>query len=280
MKKPFNTAKWHYFVLTPEAQFRQDDDGKIRENLGTVSFRTYTDRVGALSGGAKTGAAVQYVISKDERGRDKGKNFTLSQSHNAFMVNDTDTDIYGVRMFDFLANAPECEGSPNGVYTTDSNGDRVQLNVRYRLMNTEADAEVALEATVNRANAQVSASSLDEQTLAEVAAIGIGYHGRPDKLMRHRVVEWAGKRPYDFFEVLESGDRLYKAIIRKAAAENILQIRGELHYWNNLLIGSSENAAIQHLIEHPDVLDALKERVNLNIQERPAPPAKGGKKKA
>src|SRR5688572_3132513 len=129
-KKPFITTKYHYFVLVPEKQFRQDQDMAgnpvLRENIGTISFRTYTDRTNALGRGA--GLAVQYVVGKDERGRDKGKNFTLNQSHNAFMVNEQDTDLYGTTMMQFLSSYPNCAGSPNGIYVTDATGDVRQLN--------------------------------------------------------------------------------------------------------------------------------------------------------
>lgn len=273
MKKPFNTAKYHHFVLIPEAQYAVEQDGKIRDAMGPLSFRTYTDREGVFG---KSGMAVQYVVSRNERGRDIGKNFTISQSHNAFMVRETDTDINGTKMYDFIANSPFCEGSPNGTYVTDENGDRHQINVKYRLMNTDADAEVALEATMNRAKAQVSAGELDDQTLVEVAAIGIGYHGEPTKIMRHKVTEWAAKRPNDYFEVLNSGDRLLRATIRKAVQDKVLQVKGELVYWNNQLLGSSEDGAIKFLMENPDTLAALTERVNLKVPEKP----KLGKKKS
>jgi len=260
MKKPFNTLKYSHFVLLPEVAQRVDPDGYIRPNIGSISFGSYTDKAGVFG---KTGVVVQYVVSKDDRGRDKGKYFTLSQSHNAFVVNETDCDIYNKTMYDFIANSPWCEGSPNGKYIIDEHGDKKQIDVKYRLMNTEADAEVALEATLNRSKAQLSAGEIDSQTLLEVAAIGIAFHGEPDKTMRHKVVEWAGKRPNDYFEVLNSGDRLVRALIRKGIADNILTLKDPLIYWGNTLLGTDEDGAVKTLVDDKDRFEALQEKVNL-----------------
>jgi hypothetical protein len=271
MKKAFNTTKYSHFVLLPEVAFKREPDGSMRAGIGSISFGSYTDKAGVFG---TTGVAVQYVVSRDDRGRDKGKFFTLSQSHNAFIVNETDQDIYKKTMFDFIASSPWCEGSPNGKYIIDENGDRKQIDVKYRLMNSEADAEIALEATLNRSKAQLSAGEIDAQTLLEVAAIGIAYHGEPDKTMRHKVVEWAGKRPNDYFEVLNSGDRLIRALIRKGISDNILTLKDPLIYWGNTLLGTDEDGAVKTLVDDKDRLSALQEKVNLKAKVEVAPKPK------
>jgi hypothetical protein len=267
MAKQFNSDKYHYFVLLQEVAYKTETDGpnagKTRPAIGSVGFRTYTDKSGAFG---RKGAPVEYVVSRDGNGRDKGKYFTLDQAHNAFMVRDGDCDIYEKSMFDFIKNHPWCEGSPNGVYVNTPEGDRVQLDVKFRLMNTEADAEVALEASLNRSKAVLSASEIDDQTLVEVAAIGVGYHGNPDKMMRHKVVEWANKRPKDYFEVLNSGDRAVRALIRKAISENVFQVKHPLIYWDNRLIGTDEDAAVKSLMDDADLMTALNERVKLRTK--------------
>lgn len=274
MSKPFKEIKQYYFVLLPEVLYKQETSGpnvgKMVPAMGTFSFRDYTDKTNALGKGS--GISVQYVVSKDGRGRDKGKFFTLSQSHNAFMVNDTDTDLYGVRMYDFIANSPFCEGSPNGTYRIDSEtGDRVQANIMFRLMNSEADAEVALEADIRRSKAQLSAAEVDEQTLLEVATIGLGRTGDPDKVMRHAVVQWAGKRPQDYFDILDSGDRPIKSAIRRALSDKIFEQKGSLIYWGQTLIGADEDSAVATLMKDEQLLNALKEKVNIRSADKPKP---------
>lgn len=271
MAKQFNSDKYHYFVLLPEVAYKQETDGlnagRIRPAIGSVGFRTYTDRAGVFG---RKGGPVEYVISRDGQGRDKGKYFTLDQAHNAFMVRDGDADIYDKSMFNFIKNHPWCEDSPNGTYVNNEHGDKVQIDVKFRLMNTEADAEIALEASINRSKAILSAGEIDEDTLVEVAAVGVGYHGKPDKLMRHKVVEWANKRPKDYFEVLNSGDRAIRALIRKGISDNVLQVKHPLIYWDNRMIGTDEDAAVKTLIDDPDTFEALSEKVKLRTKAEPS----------
>lgn len=271
MSKQFKEIHQYFFVLLPEVLYKQEtagpNVGKMVPAMGPFSFRDYTDRTGALGKG--TGISVQYVISKDARGRDKGKFFTLSQSHNAFMVNDTDTDLYGIRMYDFIANSPFCEGSPNGTYRKDNDtGDTVQTNVMFRLMNSEADAEIALEADIRRSKAQLSAAEIDEQTLLEIATLGLGRTGDPDKVMRHAVVQWAGKRPQDYFDVLDSGDRPIRSAIRRALSDKIFEQKGSLIYWGQTLIGPDEDTAVATLMKDEQLLNALKEKVNIRSEDK------------
>lgn len=270
MAKQFKSDNYKYYVLIPEVAYKMETDGpnagKLRPAIGSVGFSSYTDKAGVFG---RKGAAVQYVVSRDNQGRDNGKYFTLSQSHNAFMVREGDTDIYGKSMDDFIANSPECEGSQNGTYVKDANGDTVQLNVKFRLMDNEADAEVALEASLNRSKAVLSASEIDDQTLSEVAAVGIGYHGNPDKLMRHKVVEWANKRPADYFEILNSGDRAVRALIRKGIAKGTLTVKHPLIYWENRMIGTDEDAAVKTFTDEPDLQKALTEAIGMIVDDKP-----------
>lgn len=274
MSKQFKEIKQFYFVLLPEVLYKQETSGpnvgKMVPAMGTFSFRDYTDKTNALGRGS--GISVQYVVSKDGRGRDKGKFFTLSQSHNAFMVNDTDTDLYGVRMYDFIAYSPFCEGSPNGNYRKNpETGDLEQVNIMFRLMNSEADAAIALEADIRRSKAQLSAAEIDEQTLLEIAVIGLGRTGDPDKVMRHSVVQWAGKRPQDYFDVLESGDRPVRSAIRRALTDKIFEQKGSLIYWGQTLIGPDEDAAVTTLMKDEQLLNALKEKVNIKSEDKSKP---------
>lgn len=264
--KQFNTEKISHFVVTEEFATKKDvggpTNGQIRPAFGSISFRAYVDRTGVFG---TTGREVQYVISRDDKGRPKGKWFTLSQSHNAFKVNDTDCDTEGKSMYDFIANHPWCEGSPNGDYR-EVDGKIVQVNVRYRLMDSEADAERALEAGQKRAKAQNSVLELDEQTLLEVATIGTGYRGS-EKMMRHKVFEWAGIKPDDYLEALNSGDRAYRALIRRGINDKVLTLKGEIIYWEATVLGANEDIAVQALLQDKTLFEALKEKIKIEFSE-------------
>jgi hypothetical protein len=263
--KPFIDNSY-YFVLVPDREFRETQDiagNKILEPaIGSISFTSYTDKTDQLKTGA--GRGVMYTVGIDKFNRPRGKNFTLSQSHRAFRVRPDERDINGISMYDFIRNHPECEGSPNGAYKSDG----TQINVTFRLADGAADSKIALDATLRKADAQSSAGRLDDQTLMEVAAVGIAAHGEPDSVMRHKVVEWAGRRPEDYFKVLEAGDRLVRAIIRRGLATSILDRRGELIYWADLQIGTSEEKAIQFLLENEDIYGRLAEKVDLTAPEK------------
>lgn len=265
MKRPFNSNNLTYFVLTGIGL------EKINRG-GTHSMSTYVDYAGVFG---SPGATVRYVTSRDDRGRDKGKYFTWSESHRRFVVREGERDINGITQYDFLKNAPECEGSPNGVYGPDGS----QTGVIYREMNTAKDAEVALEADQSRIKAQASALELEPTVLSEVAAhIGV-FAGKEDPkglLMRVRVVDWAGKNPSDYWTVLNSGDREVRAVIRKAIAENVLIQKGTLIQWENAMVGADENAAVSYLMNDPVMYSALKERINFKSAE---PVKKAGRPK-
>lgn len=267
LPQQFNTERVSHFVITPEFSVKKDTDGpttgQYRPAFGSISFRGYTDKTGVFGA---SGREVQYVISRDDKGRPKGKWFTLSQSHNAFKVNDTDQDTEGKSMYKFIANSPWCEGSENGTYIRDEKGNRIQLDVRYRLMDSEADAEVALIAGQKRAKAQNSVLELDDQTLLEIATIGTGYRGS-EKMMRHKVFEWAGIKPDDYNAVLESGDRPYRALIRRGINDKILSLKGEIIYWEATVLGANEDIAVQVLLQDKTLLDALKEKIKIEFSE-------------
>lgn len=262
MAKQFNTSKFFNFVLV---------DRDLAAKGGEVAFNAYTDSEGAYTG--EKGRAALYVTSKDAQGRDKGKYFNLSQQHYNFSVREGEKDIYGRSQFDFLANYPGCAGSPNGTYIGEGE-DRVQIGVLFKLMDTAGDAEIALETAERKTKAEASALEVDEETLQDLAA-HIGVFGAPDKLMRHQVYQWAGKRPLDYFEVLNSGDRAIRAIVRKALQQNIFTKKGDVIQWSGTLIGSNEDDAVSKLMREKDVLEALQKKMGLSnevkIKGKPGP---------
>lgn len=275
--------KQFYFVIIPEKWTRIDNDpgspniGKIASIRSDFSFRTYTDTAGALQQG--TGRSVQFTTSRDQRGLDRGKFFKISQQHNAILCNDTDRDLNGVLMFDFIKNHPNCLGSPNGTYVIDDEGNKVHANALFKLMDSEGDAEVALEASMNSARAVVSVDEIDEQTLSEVAGVALGMYGKPDKMMKHALVEWARKNPNDYFKHLKSGDRFLRAIVRKAIADGIFTVKGSLIFWNETMIGTDEDSAIKTLVDDQKMLEGLKEKVNLREEAKNAKKGPGRPRK-
>ncbi len=229
---------------------------------GAISFKEYTDHANAHGKG--TGALVRYITSRDQNGRDAGKYFVIDDSRRRFQVRDGENDIYGISQYDFLRFYPDCEGSPNGQYS-EVGGVQVQQGIVFRELNTDKDAEVALEAESTRTRAQASVLGLDEATLQELGAF-IGEFGEPGKTMRLRVFEWAGKRPSEYFKILESGDRGLRAIIRKAIEDGTFRKKGSIIYWEDTVIGADEDAAAATLMRDSKMLDALQRKVDLKTE--------------
>lgn len=245
-------------------------DRDLAAKGGLHAFNSYTDREGKFG---PPGNTVMYVTGRDDKGRDIGKYFKLDQNFYNFTVREGEKDVYGKSQFEFLAYAPQCEGSPNGHYIGEGE-DRIQVGVLYKLMNTDKDAKIAIETAKRKADAEASSLSIDDETLTEIAA-HIGQFGEPGDFMRHKVYQWAGKRPLEYFEVLKSGDRAIRAIIRKALQDGIFKTKGTVIMWESTVIGSNEDDAVAMLLREKAMLEALQEKVDLKtdlkIKGKPGP---------
>jgi hypothetical protein len=252
MAKQFNSTNNKFFVL----------DGNVAARNGSVSFRTYTDTTGALAklypqlaekGVLGVGVGVQYIEGKDDKGQPRGKFFELSQSHRTFVVRNGQRDINGISMYDFLKNSPFCADSPN----------LTAGRPLFKELNSAQDAQIAIDAGRNRVKATAKVYELidtnDEQAISELAAY-IGVYDEPFEIAGHRVAEWAEKRPDDFFEIFNSADRAIRALIRKAIQDGVLRLKGSVIHWEDTIIGSDEDRAVQTLLSNKGMADALKER--------------------
>lgn len=255
MKQNFKLPEVTYFVLCGEGLDVVNRGGIVGLAKG------YVDHQGALLNGTLRGKYVEYATSIDDRGREKGKYFRFDESLRRLMTRQYDTDVKGLSQYEFLKNYPTCEGSPYGEYV-EQDGVMVQIGVQFREMNDAKDAEVALEADALRIKAEGEAYNLDEQTLSEVAA-NIGLFGKPDNMMRLKVVEYARKRPADFNKIMAQEDRAVRAIVRKAVNERVFNTKGSVIYWDQTLIGADEDSAVATLLKDASMLTALQEKLGL-----------------
>lgn len=254
---------------------------------GGYSFRGYTDRAGIFG---NPGAEIAYYEGAKVNGKSVGKAFTVNQSHYKLQAREGQKDYDGKTLVDYFKNAPFCLGSPNGDYvnqdgtpvlieevlniaknlTRIKSGELQQLNVKIKLMDDEKDAELALETGLKRAEAQMSTGAIDDQTLAEIASL-IGVFGKVDKMMRHAVYEFAGKRPLDYFKLLEAGDRPIRAMIRRGLADGILTQKGSVIYWDKSVLGADENAVVATLLADESILKALQDKTKIKVDQKPKP---------
>jgi hypothetical protein len=257
MSKRFKTGNTQWFVLC-------DDGLEIVNNGGSLCLMTsYSDRLGIVNPN-DPGQNVMYVVSRDGKNNPVGKRFRFDESFRRLMTRETDKDFNGISQYNWLKNYPNCEGSPYGEYVENADGTVTQLAVWFRELNDAKDAETALQADEVRIRAQAEALELDNDTLAEVGAL-IGQYGDPDKLMRLKVVEFAGKKPSQFEKMLKSGDRGVRATVRRALADGVLKTKGSVIYWDETLIGADEDAAVAAFIREPDMYNAVREKLGLTI---------------
>lgn len=255
-----------YFVLVGEAREQAFKGGSITLMSG------YVDSEGLVQ--KEEGKYVQYVKNRNDRGQDIPYRFKLNESLARLQVRPNDKDYYGVTQYNWLKNYPACEGSPYGTYVKDENGFRVQIGVIFRELNTKADAEVALEADVLRTKSQAEALALEEDVLQEVAAV-LGHYGEPDAVMRLKVLEFAGKKPHEFRELMNAGDRGLRALVRRAIAEGVFTTKGTMIFWESTTIGADEDSAIARLMNDPTLVNGLKEKLGLYTEPIEKPKKRG-----
>lgn len=257
-QEKFKMPKQVNFILFGEALDLVNRGGTKAISLG------YNDNFNALKKGA--GQYVEYIIGTDKYGKPKGKRFKFDESFRKVQTRDGEQDLNGVSQFEFLRNHPDCEGSPNGDYVI-RNGEKIQQGAVYRIYDPQRDAEVAFDSMAARVKAQNDAFNLDPETLGEVANI-LGYYGEPDKAMRTTVVEYASKRPSEFYELLESGDRSLRALVRKALNEEVFTKKGSLIMWGTFMVGGNEDDAINTLMKDQNMIDKLKEKLGIDFNAK------------
>lgn len=266
--KKFNSNNFKYFVAVGDTR------GRCLTG-GSHTLSRYIDWNNALKQGV--GKEVSYVLTKDPLGKTtRFKYFTFNDSHLKFATREGEKDANGISQYDFLKNHPECEGSPNGNY--DSSGK--QVGVTFRELNDAADAEDALKADTARIKAQGEALDLDKEILEQVAThIGLfpSKDDKSNKVMRVRVVDFAGRSPKEFTDILNAGDLPIRAIVKKAIADGTFTMRGTVIYWDETVIGSgisvpeAEQAAVASLLSDKTMLKPLQEKYGFKVKSTGRP---------
>jgi hypothetical protein len=235
-----------------------------RNSNASYSFTGYSD--------PHTGEIKAYYIGKKDpkSGEDIPFRFKFDKAHRAIRAGIHEQDINGLKKIDFLRGFPECKDSPNGHYR---NGK--QVNVWYRELNDYKDAELAVEAKKMKIEAEKTALDLEGIDLKEMALL-CGEQRDDVGLMKHRVLEAAGAHPENFLSLYNMPERKAKVLLIQALQANVITKRGSIFVWENVTIGTNENAAIAKLMEDDTLTSAIKE--NLGLVSEP-PTKKETKKK-
>jgi hypothetical protein len=269
-QEKFTLPEQKKFILFGEALAFVNRGGTQAISIG------YVDNTGVFG---DAGTYVEYISAKDSKtGKLIAKRYRFDQSLGRLQTRETDRDITGKSQYLFLKNHPSCEGSPNGTYRPDANGQKKQVGAIFREYDPDQDAKTALEADKLRVSAQATAMNLDDETLEEIANI-LGHYVPVNDAMRVRVIEFAGKRSDQFNDLMKAGDRSLRALVRKALSVGEFTKKGSLIMWSDTLMGS-EDDAILILSKDQGMIDSLKSKLKLLVDVKAEKPVnKGGRPK-
>lgn len=235
-KKQFKPIEYVYFVFT-------------RPSNAGYGFSSYTDYVGALG---KPGTVVQICYQLDKNQKPIPYHFSMGLRDRVIRVEANKVDMFGTSVVEFLRNAPGCLGSPNGSYLPDG----TQVEVYFKELNEEVDAEKALEAKEYRLQAETLAASMPADEVMEFNAM-LGVFKKGEKLSRHFLMELAGNKPQVFMEYYNNPKRKALALIKRGLHSRVLKQNGTVVAWNDTVLGLDEDDAASKLMQDAKLFDAL-----------------------
>jgi hypothetical protein len=239
-----NQPKYIYFVLASSSNSH-------------YGFSTYQDSSGNVK-------SISY--RKDKKGNPEPYQFSWSKNnfHRTLRFAADAVDSQGNSIVEFLRNHPECKGSPNGIYIKDEQGNDIQVNVFFKEMDTESDAQKAIDAKTKRLKAENLAANVSDEEVLDLAIMLGSFETKP-LMARHYVMEIAGNKPLIFLEAYDNPQRKSLALIKKGIAKGILTVNGTVVVWNKTVLGEDENGAAAYIAKEKKAYDALENAVKASI---------------
>lgn len=183
----------------------------------------------------KTGEDVLY---KFKFGRDK-RHITLPLNKK---------DIYGNSYVEFLRDHPLNSDSPLNTG-----------NSWFKELNSERDAEKALDSFKVRHKAEDLALSLKGQDFEDICKV-LGIDGTP-QIKLHKVMEYASRNPSDFIDKVKDPNRRPLAIFRSAVEKRIITKHGFRYVFGDVHVGNDEEKAVIKIAEDKELRNVLEERI-------------------
>jgi hypothetical protein len=221
-------------------------------NNKSHAFRNYKD--------VRSGKEQGYIIGYDKFNQPILESWIFDFGNRRIVrVHPEETDKEGKKAVDFLRNAPECAGSPNGYYV-----DGQQIGVYFKEINEAKDAVIAVSAREKVIKAQSEALKLSGQDLEDMAAIiGVFDEQKRDEIYTHRVLDYAANFPDKFFEYLNDPSRKILSLVRKALNAGVFVKDGKLIKWEDRLVGADESEAVSNILKD----DKLRKGIELNLSK-------------
>lgn len=221
---------------------------QFTQTNNVFGFRTYNNELGQTTG---------FIDGKDKNGQPIFHRWKFDRDIRKISVHKDKTDLEGKSAVEFLRNSPNCKGSPNGTYTVE--GD--QLDVYFEEVNEEKAAAQGIEFETLRLDAQNAALKVKGQDFIDLCAL-IGMFGKPEKVMRFALIEYAKNKPQSFMDIYGDPTRQLKSLIRRAVKTNVFNADGKMLTWEGKLIGTDEDDAVATLKKDENLLKAVKANVD------------------
>jgi hypothetical protein len=175
------------------------------------------------------------------------KRFVFSRANRSLRIPNKDKET-----IEFLRNYPFCQDSEN--YTGG--------NIIFKELNSERDAEIALEARTLTNKAENLALSLKGEELRNTAVI-CGCDSDKPKIQLNAVVAYATSNPAKFLELVEDKDTTrLRSLLDQAQKLSIIQKKGFMFKMDQIILGNSEAAVVERLREDKTLQEALVSRLN------------------
>lgn len=246
MNTNFNTSDYVFFVLD-EAHGRNASFG----------FRAaYTDKQGNFQ-------KLETPRVNEKTGEKEIRKITIQKGHKTLRVHKSQE-----KELVFFRNHPNCKGSPNGYYRNLDDGSSVQSDIWFSEVNTEKDAELAVDYRKIRVEAQNRILELSKNP-DELMAFGIavGYAGSNNQVM-FKLLEHAEKDPEYIINELDSPDLVAKSLFREGVNTNIIVKRGLSWMLEDFEIGLDNESCIKTIRTNDDVMRLLKKKLNREDEEK------------
>jgi hypothetical protein len=227
--------KYTYFVLLPE---------RIRS--ASYGFTSYTNVDGDAC----------YIDDgrRDKHGNLAPRKFKFSLKERTMRIPNAQKDKKGQSIVEFLKGHPECVGSPNA-------GGAAPW---FKVLDTEADAQVAIDAKKLRLKAENMVVSWTHEELKEIGAL-FGVFSPSDAKLMHKLMELAGHDPNGFLDVVTDPVLEYKSLVKRAINAELFRRTGTMISWDEKVIGSDEDIAASALMKNDELREAVE--YNLNKME-------------
>lgn len=203
-------------------------------------FTGYVDNKGEIK---------QYILSYDKNGQPIPFRWRFDQNHRVLKIHKEQKDRTGQLAVDYLKNCPECKDSPNsrGVHF-------------FKVMDTEVDAQIALDVTQLKVEAMNIALTIKDQEYQDLLVM-VGILTGKEGEKRFRLVDMAQNEPAKFMKAYNDPTRKLRALVRRAVSTGVFEKNGTMILWEGKVFASNEDEAIEKISQEPKLLKAIESNI-------------------